>query len=60
MYTANDLYVNNTDQICVKNPPTVVHFCQMNIIPLLSKPYVNEVTLREQKCPLKCCQPLDF
>ena len=32
----------------------------MNVVPSLSKPYVNEVTLREQKCPLKCCQPLDF
>ena len=27
---------------------------------LLSKPYVNGVTLREQKWPLKYCQPLDF
>ena len=27
---------------------------------LLNKPYVNEVTLRGQKPPLKCCQPLNF
>ena len=39
---------------------TYIQFCQMNIIPLLSKPYVNEVTLREQKLPLKCCQPLNI
>ena len=32
----------------------------MNVIPLLSKPYTNEVTLRDRKRPLKCCQPLDF
>ena len=25
-----------------------------------NKPYVNEVTLRGQKPPLKCCWPLDF
>ena len=39
---------------------TYIQLCQMNVIPLLSKPYVNEVTLREQKLPLKCYQPLDF
>ena len=27
---------------------------------LLNKPYENEVALREQNIPLKCCQPLDF
>ena len=27
---------------------------------LLNKPYENEVTLREQNPPLKCCQPLDI
>ena len=27
---------------------------------LLNKPYVNEVTLRWQKPPLKCCWPLDI
>ena len=27
---------------------------------LLNKPYVNEVTLRGQNPPLKCCYPLDF
>ena len=32
----------------------------MNVIPLLSKPYVNEVTLREKKWPLKCYQHLCF
>ena len=32
----------------------------MNDIPLLSQPYVNEVTLREQKWPLKGCQSLNF
>ena len=26
-----------------------IQLCQMNIIPLLSKPYVNEVNLNEQK-----------
>ena len=34
--------------------------CQINVIPLLSKPFVNEVTLRKQKWPLRCCQPLKF
>ena len=33
---------------------------KLQIIPLLSKPYLNEVTLREKKGPLKWCQPLDF
>ena len=28
--------------------------------PLLNKPYENEVTLRRQTPPLKCCYPLDF
>ena len=27
---------------------------------LLNKPYKNEVTLREQKKPLKCCYSLHF
>ena len=27
---------------------------------LLNKPYENEVTLREQKIPLKYCQTLNF
>ena len=27
---------------------------------LLNKLYENEVALREQRIPLKCCQPLDF
>ena len=26
-----------------------LQLCQMNVIPLLRKPYVNEVTLKEQK-----------
>ena len=26
---------------------------------MLNKPYVNEITLREQNLPLKCCQPLE-
>ena len=30
------------------------------MVRLLNKPYVNEVTLRGQKPPLKCCQPLEF
>ena len=29
-------------------------------VQLLNKLYESEVTLREQKIPLKCCQPLDF
>ena len=29
----------------------------MNIIPLLSKPYENEVTLTGQNLPLKCLEP---
>ena len=37
-----------------------LRLCQMNFILLLSKPYVNEVTLKEQKCPLKCYKPLSF
>ena len=32
----------------------------MNVIPLSHEPYVNEVTLREQKLPLRRCQPLEF
>ena len=28
---------------------------QKKIHPLITKPYVNEVTLRGQKPPLKCC-----
>ena len=28
--------------------------------PIRTFPYVNEVTLREQKPPLKCCQPFDL
>ena len=28
---------------------------EMNMIPLLNKPYVNEVTLRGQNPTLKCC-----
>ena len=28
---------------------------QIEIHPLITKPYVNEVTLRGQKPPLKCC-----
>ena len=39
---------------------TQVQLYQINAIPLWSKSYVNEVTLREQKWPLKYCQPLDF
>ena len=31
----------------------------MNMEPLLSKPYVNEVTLTWQNQPLKCFQPLE-
>ena len=27
---------------------------------LVNKPYENEVALKEQKIPLKCCQPLYF
>ena len=27
---------------------------------LVNKPYVNEVTLRGQNPPLKCCQPLEI
>ena len=42
------------------NPFCMIQLCQMNVIPLLSKPCVNEVTLRKQKLPLECCQPLDF
>ena len=30
-----------------------VQFCQMNVAPLLTKPYVTEVTLRERKWPYK-------
>ena len=37
-----------------------IQLCQMNVVPWLSKPYVNEVTLRQQKWPLECCQPLDI
>ena len=29
-------------------------------IRLLNMPYGNEVILRGQNIPLKCCQPLDF
>ena len=37
-----------------------IQLCQMNIISLSNKPYVNEVNLREQKLPLRYYQPLDF
>ena len=32
----------------------------LKYIRLLDKPYVNEITLRGQKPPLQCGQPLDF
>ena len=38
----------------------IIQLCQMNVIPLSSKPYINEVTLSEQKWPLKCYQPPDL
>ena len=30
---------------------STIHLCSMNMEPLLSKPYVNEVTLREENDP---------
>ena len=38
----------------------IIQLLTSDYIRLLNKPYVNEVTLRRQKPPLKCCQPLDF
>ena len=37
-----------------------IQLWKMNMDHLSSKPYVNGITLREQKPPLKCRQPLDF
>ena len=34
--------------------------CIRLYLQLLNNPYENEVSLTEQKLPLKCCQPLDF
>ena len=36
-----------------------IQFCSMNVIPLLSKPYVNGVTSTEQNLSLKYCQSLE-
>ena len=38
----------------------LLQLCQMKVIPILSKPHVNEVFLKEQKLPINCYQPLDF
>ena len=32
----------------------------LKIAPLLDKPYENEIMLRGQNIPLKCCQPLEL
>ena len=32
-----------------------LQFPKINIVPLVNKPYVNEVTLTGQNSPLKCC-----
>ena len=37
-----------------------LQLCQSEMAALLNKPYENDVTLRGQNIPLKCCQPLDF
>ena len=37
-----------------------IQFFQLNLVPLLSKPYVNEVTLKEQKLSIEQCQPINF
>ena len=35
-----------------------IQFPKINVIPLVNKPYINEVTLTGQNVPLKCCQLL--
>ena len=39
---------------------TQVQFPKISVIPLVNKPYVNEVTLNGQNSPFECCEPLDF
>ena len=41
-------------------PLSCIQLWTFAYIRLLNKPYENEVTLREQKIPLQCCQSLDF
>ena len=36
-----------------------LQLCPMNVIPLLSKPYVNWITLTRQNLSLKCYQSLE-
>ena len=47
MYVKNFLFNSFGHDVTVCNYK--IQFCQMNVVPLLSKPYVNEVTLKEQK-----------
>ena len=42
----------NLDSVARSKCVMHLQLCQMNVVPLLSKPYVNEVTLREQSCRL--------
>ena len=74
IYTANIYVLITTDILNIvkiltkynltKNKTSChIQLCQMNVmvpnvIPLLSKPYVNEVTLTGQNPPSKCCYPL--
>ena len=37
-----------------------IKLCQINVIPLLSKPYVNEVTLRDKNDPYNSASLLIF
>ena len=39
---------------------TLVHLWPFSYVWLLNKPYENEVTLKGQNTPLKCCQPLEL
>ena len=41
------------------NGKAIIQLCSMNVIPLLSKPYVNGVTSTEQNLSLKYCQSLE-
>ena len=55
---------NQVLYICFVSQPStlgclVVQFPNMNVIPLVNKPYVNGVTLTGQNLSLKYCQSLD-
>ena len=48
----NSNHLFHTEWLCVVEG---VQFQKMDVIPLVNKPYVNEVTLREQNLHSKSC-----